>query len=119
MNEVLSNVNIAPAVFRMEVVAPDVVRYRKAGQFVIVRPVPGSERIPLTIADADPARGTVILVYQVVGKTTAAMSLVEAGSSLADVAGPLGQPTHIEKSGTVACVGGESASRRSTPSPRP
>ncbi len=106
MAAILTNDNIAPGVFRMVVVAPEVARYRRAGQFVIVRPAPGGERIPLTIADADPERGTITLIYQVVGKTTAVMSLMDPGTEIADVAGPLGQPTHIEHFGRVACVGG-------------
>ncbi len=106
MAKVLINEPIAPDVFRMVVEAPDVTRYRKAGQFVIVRPAAGRERIPLTIADADPKAGTITLIYQVVGRTTAEMSLIEAGAQLNDIAGPLGQPTHIEKVGTVVMVGG-------------
>lgn len=106
MPAILTNDNIAPAVFRMVVEAPEVARHRRAGQFVIVRPTQGGERIPLTIADADPQRGTITLIYQVVGKTTAVMSLMEPGMELADVAGPLGQPTHVERFGRVACVGG-------------
>ncbi len=106
MAAILTNDNIAPAVFRMVVVAPEVARSRRAGQFVIVRPGPGGERIPLTIADADPERGTITLIYQVVGKTTAVMSLMDPGAEIADVAGPLGQPTHVERFGRVACVGG-------------
>ncbi|MBM4396364.1 MAG: sulfide/dihydroorotate dehydrogenase-like FAD/NAD-binding protein [Deltaproteobacteria bacterium] len=106
MAKVLTNRCIAPSVFRMVVVAPDVARYRKAGQFVIVRPAAGRERIPLTIADADADAGTVTLVYQVVGRTTAQMALIEDGGEVADVAGPLGLATHVERVGTVACVGG-------------
>ncbi len=106
MPAILTNDNIAPAVFRMVVEAPEVARYRRAGQFVIVRPAQGGERIPLTIADADPERGTITLIYQVVGKTTAVMSLMEPGMDLADVAGPLGQPTHVERFGHVVGVGG-------------
>jgi ferredoxin--NADP+ reductase len=106
MAKVLINEPIAPDVFRMVVVAPDVARYRKAGQFVIVRPGAGKERIPLTIADADATTGAVTLIYQVVGRTTAVMSLIEPGGQLTDIAGPLGQPTHIAKVGTVVMVGG-------------
>lgn len=97
---------VAPSVFRMVVDAPDIAKYRKAGQFVMVHPGDGKERIPLTIADADTDAGTVTLVYQVVGRTTAEMALMEAGQALADVAGPLGRSTHVEKVGTVVCVGG-------------
>ncbi|HOA13668.1 MAG TPA: sulfide/dihydroorotate dehydrogenase-like FAD/NAD-binding protein [Myxococcota bacterium] len=101
-----SNDPIAPSVFRMEVEAPDIAKYRRAGQFVIVHPSGGRERIPLTIADADPVAGTITLVYQVVGRTTAEMALLPAGGDLGDVAGPLGKPTHVENFGTVVCVGG-------------
>ncbi len=100
-----SNDPIAPSVFRMVVDAPHISGHRRAGQFVIVRPAGGSERIPLTIADADPVAGTITLVYQVVGRTTAEMALIEAGGELADIAGPLGRPTHVEKVGHVVCVG--------------
>jgi len=106
MAKVLVNHPIAPDVFRMEVEAPDVAKYRKAGQFVIVRPSGGRERIPLTIADANRDKGTITLIYQVVGRTTAEMSVIEPGGEMADVAGPLGLPTHIAQVGTVAIVGG-------------
>lgn len=106
MPRILLNDLIAPGVFKMIVEAPDVAKYRKAGQFVIVRPASGKERIPLTIADADRKAGTITLIYQVVGTTTAAMALLPAGGEISDVAGPLGKPTHIEKFGTVVCVGG-------------
>lgn len=106
MAKVLVNHPIAPDVFRMEVEAPDVAKYRKAGQFVIVRPSGGRERIPLTIADANRDKGTITLIYQVVGRTTAEMSVIEPGGEMADVAGPLGLPTHVAKVGTVAVVGG-------------
>lgn len=106
MAKVLFNHPIAPDVFRMEVEAPDVAKYRKAGQFVIVRPANGRERIPLTIADADRDKGTITLIYQVVGSTTAELSLIEPGGEVADVAGPLGLPTHVEKVGTVVVIGG-------------
>jgi ferredoxin--NADP+ reductase len=106
MAKVLVNHPIAPDVFRMEVEAPDVAKYRKAGQFVIVRPSGGRERIPLTIADANRDKGTITLIYQVVGRTTAEMSVIEPGGEMADVAGPLGLPTHVAQVGTVAIVGG-------------
>jgi len=106
MPKVFENHEIAKDVYRMVVEAPDVVKYRKAGQFVMVRPGAGHERIPLTIADADKEKGTITLIYQVVGKTTIEMSRIEAGGEISDVAGPLGMPTHISKVGTVAIVGG-------------
>jgi ferredoxin--NADP+ reductase len=106
MARILSNECIAPSVYRMKVEAREVATHRKAGQFVVVRPCAGGERIPLTIADADPAAGTITLVYQVVGTTTARMTLLRPGDEMADVAGPLVRPTHVEKVGTVVIVGG-------------
>jgi ferredoxin/flavodoxin---NADP+ reductase len=97
---------LAPRVTLYRVHAPRIARARKPGQFVIVRVAEGGERIPLTIADADPARGTITLVVQEVGKTTSLMARVAAGDAFSDVVGPLGSPTHIEKVGTIVCVGG-------------
>ena len=106
MFEVLENDEIAPALHRMVVAAPRVARARRPGQFVIVRSEQGAERIPLTIADDDPATGTITLIIQAVGRSTKNIVSVGTGGSLRDVAGPLGQPTHIEKVGRVVCVGG-------------
>jgi ferredoxin/flavodoxin---NADP+ reductase len=97
-----------------EIEAPRVARRHRAGQFVMVRPHAHSERIPLTIADVDRTRNTITLVVQSVGKTTFEMAETLAqGDSLSDVAGPLGNPTHIAIPGkdtgfrgTVACVAG-------------
>jgi ferredoxin/flavodoxin---NADP+ reductase len=104
--EILEKREIAPKVTRYVVRAPAVASARRAGQFVIVRVREGGERIPLTIADADAAAGTITLVVQEVGKTTAMMAALSAGTALADVVGPLGSPTHVERVGTVVCVGG-------------
>jgi glutamate synthase (NADPH/NADH) small chain len=106
MFEVVSNEEIAPQLHRMVVAAPRVARARKPGQFVIVRAGDESERIPLTIADDDPQAGTITLIIQAVGRSTQDIVAVPAGESLRDVAGPLGQPTHIAKIGRVVCVGG-------------
>jgi ferredoxin/flavodoxin---NADP+ reductase len=97
-----------------EIDAPRVARRHRAGQFVMVRPRDWSERIPLTIADVDRAVGTITLVVQAVGKTTIEMTEAFAeGDCFANVAGPLGNPTHIgipdrseDFRGTVACVAG-------------
>ncbi len=86
--------------------APHVAKHAKPGNFVILRTSEKGERIPLTIADCDPAAGTVTIVYLVVGKSTAELNTFEEGMSLPDFCGPLGKPTHIEKQGTVICVGG-------------
>jgi ferredoxin--NADP+ reductase len=90
--------------FRIE--APRIARKRQAGQFVIVRIHEHGERIPLTIADADPAAGTVTLIVQGVGKTTRLMNRLEAGDALLDLVGPLGEPSEIERFGTVVVIGG-------------
>jgi len=106
MNELLEKELLAPKVTRYVIRAPEVAHFRKAGQFVIVRLAEDGERIPLTIADADPERGTVTLVVQEVGKTTAQMAELEVGTKILDVVGPLGSATHIEKLGYVLGVGG-------------
>lgn len=86
--------------------APYIAKKRKAGQFLILRIDETGERIPLTIVDSDPIEETVTIIYQVVGKTTMALSRLEEGDELIDVVGPLGRPTHVENLGTIACVGG-------------
>lgn len=106
MFEVLSNVSITPLLHRMVIRAPRVATARKPGQFVIVRAAEGEERIPLTIADADPDAGTVTIFVQAVGASTRVIVATPVGGFLRDVSGPLGLPTHIEKWGRVACVGG-------------
>ena len=104
---IVNKSQLSENVFRIDVEAPLVAQARKAGQFVIVSPeAEGGERIPLTIAGADREKGTIRLIFQRVGKTTAQMSEIPEGGTLGYVAGPLGRPTHIEKFGTVVCVGG-------------
>lgn len=106
MNEIVSKTSPAPNVKDITVRAPVIARKRRAGQFVIVRINETGERIPLTIVDSDPDAGTIRLIFQEVGKTTFAMGELEVGDSILDVAGPLGNPTHIEKFGAVAVIGG-------------
>jgi ferredoxin--NADP+ reductase len=106
MNRLLDKRKLADRVWMYVVDAPRVARKRKAGQFVILRLWEGGERIPLTIADADPVAGTVTLVVQEVGKSTAMMARMNPGDEIRDFVGPLGAPTHIEKVGTVVMVGG-------------
>ena len=86
--------------------APEIAAKAKPGHFVMLRASPEGERIPLTIADADPGRGEIAIVYLVLGKTTALLETLEAGDSILDVCGPLGKPPRIENKGTVICVGG-------------
>jgi ferredoxin--NADP+ reductase len=105
--EIVSKKQLSDNVFTIEVKAELVARARKPGQFVIVGVSDDyGERIPLTIAGADAEKGTIRLIWQRVGKSTSEMADMEVGDELAYVAGPLGMPTHIEKFGTVVCVGG-------------
>jgi ferredoxin--NADP+ reductase len=106
-HRIVSKERLSENVFTAEVEAVLIARARRPGQFVIVAVNDNyGERIPLTIADADPDKGTIRLIWQRVGKTTAEMSDLEAGDSIAALVGPLGRPTHVEKFGTVVCVGG-------------
>jgi NAD(P)H-flavin reductase len=97
---------IAPKFWRFLVQAPEIARKHRAGQFVIVLIDDRGERIPLTIAASDRVGGTITLVVQEVGKSTMQLSALPVGTELLSVIGPLGTPTHIEKFGTVVCVGG-------------
>jgi ferredoxin--NADP+ reductase len=107
MNTIIRKQQLAGEVFQIEVSAPLIARERKPGQFVIVQiDTNFGERIPLTIADADPERGSVTLIFQTVGKTTHRLATLKEGDRIENLLGPLGQPTHIEKFGTVVCVGG-------------
>ncbi len=106
MFTITENREIAKDVFFQKIRAPRIARKRKAGQFLVIRKGENGERIPLTIVDSDPAEGTVTIIYQVVGKSTAELSAAKPGDALQDVVGPLGLPTHIEKFGTVVGIGG-------------
>ena len=106
MHRVLRTEQLSPNVHRLVVEAPRIAEIRRPGQFVIVRLGPGAERIPLTIADADPAAGTITLIIQAVGKSTADLTELRAGDAITDVAGPLGRPTDLIESGHAVCVGG-------------
>ena len=106
MNKILSKQQLSDKVFKLEVEAPLIARSRRAGHFVIVRVGEKGERMPLTIADADPVRGTITLVVQEVGLSSNRLCALAVGDSITDVVGPLGQATHIEQFGTVVCAGG-------------
>jgi ferredoxin--NADP+ reductase len=86
--------------------APEIAKKRKAGQFVILMIDEKGERIPLTIVDSDPGKGTLTIIYQVVGKTTDQLARLEVGDIIQHVLGPLGHPTEIEGIQTAICVGG-------------
>lgn len=106
MNKIIRKEQFSEKVFLFEIEAPLIARSRKAGNFVIVRTDGKGERMPLTIADADTERGTITLVVQEVGLSSKKLCRLNAGDMVADVVGPLGTPTHIEKFGTVICAGG-------------
>jgi ferredoxin/flavodoxin---NADP+ reductase len=89
-----------------EIEAPKIALKAKPGQFVILMANPNGERIPLTMADTDPGKGTITVIYMVVGRSTAIFKKLMVGDSYSDVIGPLGKPTHLEKLGKVVCVGG-------------
>jgi ferredoxin--NADP+ reductase len=97
---------LAASVKQFKVAAGEIAKKRKPGQFVVLRTHEEGERIPLTIADADPASGTITLIFQEVGKSTMQLGRLKAGDSIMDLIGPLGRPTHIENFGTVVCIGG-------------
>jgi ferredoxin--NADP+ reductase len=97
---------LAPDVKRFVIEAPRIARKRRAGQFVLLRVYDHGERIPLTIADGDPARGTITLIVQGVGKTTKLMNDLGPGDALLDVVGPLGKPSEIKDYGTAVVIGG-------------
>ena len=106
-HKIISKKQLSEDVFTAEIEASLIAQARQPGQFVII----GinneySERIPLTIADADAEKGTIQLIWQRVGKTTAELSELKVGDEIQNVAGPLGKPTLLKKFGTVVCVGG-------------
>jgi ferredoxin--NADP+ reductase len=106
-HKIISKKQLSENVFTAEIEAPLVAQARKPGQFVIISiNNEYGERIPLTIAGADPEKGTIRLIWQRLGKTTAELADLQEGDEITNVAGPLGLPTHLEKFGTVVCVGG-------------
>ena len=106
-HRIVSKRQLGENVFTAEVEAPLIAQARKPGQFVIIGiSNEYGERIPLTIADADPEKGTIRLIWQRVGKTTAELADMNVGDEIANVVGPLGRATHIENFGIAVCVGG-------------
>jgi ferredoxin/flavodoxin---NADP+ reductase len=97
---------LARGIKLFEIKAPRIAKKQKPGQFVIVRLDDSGERIPLTIADANPDAGTVTIVVQAIGKTTSLLNCLEAGDSILDIVGPLGQPSEIENYGTAVILAG-------------
>lgn len=106
MSKILAKEYLSPNVVQLELYAPLIARKRKAGHFVIIKVGTEGERIPLTIAKADPVKGSITLIVQQVGVTSHKVAALEVGDEVTDVVGPLGNPTHIERYGTVLCAGG-------------
>lgn len=106
MHKILARQQLGPNVTRLDLHAPRLAQVRKPGQFVIVRLGDHSERIPLTIADADVQAGSIALVIQAVGKSTRELVALQVGDSLRNVVGPLGHPTEMISQGRALCIGG-------------
>lgn len=106
MFEIVSRKSLNPTVTELEISAPFVAKKAQAGQFVIVRAAADGERIPLTVADFDREKGTVKIIFQIVGATTYLLNRLNVGDCLADFVGPLGNPTETEGLKKVAVVGG-------------
>ena len=106
MSKIIAKEYLSPNVVQIEIDAPLIARKRKAGHFVIIKIGTEGERIPLTIAKANADKGTITLIVQKVGLTSHKVAALNVGDEVTDVVGPLGNPTHIEKVGTVLCAGG-------------
>jgi glutamate synthase (NADPH) small chain len=106
LNEIVRKVNKSDTVTLFELYTPEIAEKVKAGQFVVLRGDDYGERIPLTVAESDREKGTITIIFQMVGVGTRKLGRFEQGQALLDVVGPLGVPSHVEKVGTVVCVGG-------------
>ena len=106
MFKILSNHIIAPEIRKIEIYAPEIAKRAKAGQFVVIRVDERGERIPLTLVDWNPNKGSITLVFQEVGVTTKKLGRVKKGEYILDVIGPLGNPTEVKNYGTIVGVGG-------------
>ncbi|OVE76052.1 ferredoxin-NADP reductase [bacterium E08(2017)] len=106
MHKIITKEQLSEEVYRMVIQAPLIAEERKPGQFIILQSSHDGERIPLTIADASTEDGTITIIFQAVGKATHELAEFKEGDSVPHLLGPLGTPTHIEKKGTVVCVGG-------------
>lgn len=106
MSKILKKEKLNANVSRITVDAPHIARAAKPGQFVVIIPAENAERIPLTIADTDIQKGTITIIFQIVGATTTVLDSLPAGAEIAHLLGPLGVPSHIEKFGTVVVIGG-------------
>ena len=106
MNKIIKKEQFSEKVFCIEVEAPLIARSCKPGNFIIVRVDKNSERVPYTIAKSNPQAGTLTLVVQEVGLSSTKFCALNEGDSIQDIVGPLGNPSNIQKYGTVLCAGG-------------
>lgn len=106
MNKILKKKSLNPTVTLMEIDAPEIARKAEPGQFIILRVDENGERIPLTVADFDREKGTVTIIFQVVGATTMALDKLNEGDYIQDFVGPLGVPSNTENLNKVCVVGG-------------
>ena len=106
LNEIVEKRGLAPSITLFKLYVPDIAARVKPGQFVVLRADDRAERVPLTVADFDREMGLITIIFQAVGASTQRMEKLEQGGRIMDVVGPLGRPSHIEKFGTVVCVGG-------------
>ena len=106
MNKILEKEYFSDKVVKLVVENPLIAKSRKPGNFVMLRIGEDGERFPLTIAGADPVKGTITLVVQIMGVSSSKLVALEVGDSITDLVGPLGKPTHIEKIGTILAAGG-------------
>lgn len=106
MNRIIEKEKLNENVSRIVIDAPPIARAAQPGQFVVVVPAENAERIPLTIADSDKSRGTITIIFQIVGATTKVLDSLKVKDEIAHLLGPLGVPSHIENFGTAAVIGG-------------
>ena len=118
MFPIVATRQVARGIKLFEIKAPRIAKKQRPGQFVIVRLDNTGERVPLTLADANPEAGTITIVVQGIGKTTMLLNMLEAGDSILDVVGPLGKPSEIENFGTVAVVSGSVGTAMAYPTAR-
>ena len=104
--KILAKKELCPNQYEITIEAPYAVRNAKAGQFIIFRAEENGERVPLTIADVNKETGALTIVFMAVGYTTKKLAELNVGDEVVDIVGPLGQPTHIKKYGTVVCLAG-------------
>jgi ferredoxin--NADP+ reductase len=118
MYKILDARDVGFKIRQFTIEAPRIARKQRPGQFIILRVREGGERIPLTIKSADPAAGTITIVVQGIGKTTALLNCLQTGDAILDIVGPLGHPSEIEHYGTVAILAGSVGTAMALPTAR-